>query len=228
MILVERIAGNEKEPEWRERLADAETDIVRLSQWEAQKNRLRKTTEKGLSLAVSLERGALLRDGDILFWNMNRRHAVICRIDLCDVLIIEPHRLDELSPEQLFRQAVRLGHALGNQHWPAVVRAHRVYVPITTDRDVIRSVMRTHHFENLSYEFAPGAAVLDQLEPAEIRLLFGGGEIPAHHHHADPCHHSSHSHSHETSNRHEAGHHHLHGWGGNSVREQPKRHECPA
>ncbi len=197
MILVEGIAGNENEPEWQERLAEVEIDIVRLGQWEAQKNRLRKTTEKGLSVAVSLERGVLLRDGDILFWDMDRRYAIICRIDLCDVLIIEPNHLDALAPEQLFRQAVRLGHALGNQHWPAVVRGDCVYVPVTTDREVSCSVMRTHHFETFSYRFVPGSTVLDQLEPAEIRLLFGGSEIPAHHH-------SDHSRKHPATMKHRA------------------------
>ena len=35
------------------------------------------------------------------------------------------------------RTAFELGHALGNQHWPAVVKGDRVYVPLTVDRKVM-------------------------------------------------------------------------------------------
>ena len=54
------------------------------------------------------------------------------------------------------RTCVELGHALGNQHWPALVKGDRVYVPLTVDRKVMASVMKTHRFEDIAYEFAAG------------------------------------------------------------------------
>ena len=45
------------------------------------------------------------------------------------------------------RTCVELGHALGNQHWPALVKGDRVFVPLTVDRKVMASVMNTHRFE---------------------------------------------------------------------------------
>jgi urease accessory protein len=73
-------------------------------------------------------------------------------------------------------RCVQLGHALGNQHWPAVVKGTRVYVPLAVARAVMASVLKTHSFEGVSYGFAPGAEVAGGLTPDEARRLFGGAE----------------------------------------------------
>jgi urease accessory protein len=65
---------------------------------------------------------------------------------------------------------------LGNQHWPAVVKGLTVYVPLTVDKTVMRSVMETHHLEGLTVVFRPGQAVIPYLAPHEVRRLFGGAE----------------------------------------------------
>lgn len=41
MQLVENVLGNSNDPAWKARLADATIDTLELSQWDAQKNRLR-------------------------------------------------------------------------------------------------------------------------------------------------------------------------------------------
>jgi urease accessory protein len=80
------------------------------------------------------------------------------------------------------RTCVELGHALGNQHWPALVKGNRVFVPLTVDRKVMSSVMNTHRFEGIAYEFVPGGEVVPYLAPHESRRLFGGAEGPVHTH----------------------------------------------
>ena len=92
------------------------------------------------------------------------------------------------TPEYIARTAFELGHAIGNQHWPAVVKGTRVFVPMTLDRKVMESVMRTHSFENVSIAFRRGAEIIPYLAPHEVRRLFGGTD-PAtaehtHHHHS--------------------------------------------
>lgn len=210
MPLIETVLGNANEPEWRSRLADAHVDTLQLSQWDAQKSRLRKTTLDGLPLAISLERGETLRNGDVLLWDDAERRAVVCRIDLCDILDIDLSGVDDLPPARIVERAVRIGHALGNQHWPAVCRGGHVYVPVTVDRNVVASVMKTHHFEGADYRFVRGEAILDTLDPAEARRLFGGSEVPAHGHAHD---HAPHGHGcpHQAHGDGERGHkHHRH------------------
>ena len=91
-----------------------------------------------------------------------------------------------LFPEYIARTAFELGHAIGNQHWPAVVKGTRVFVPMTVDRKVMESVMRTHSFENVTVTFRRGAEVIPYLAPHEVRRLFGATDPAtaehAHHH----------------------------------------------
>jgi urease accessory protein len=83
------------------------------------------------------------------------------------------------------RTCVELGHALGNQHWPALVKDTRVFVPLTVDHKVMASVMNTHRFEGIRYEFVPGDDIVPYLAPHESRRLFGGAEGPVHTHTQD-------------------------------------------
>jgi urease accessory protein len=182
VILVEAVLGNASDPEWAARLAAAAVDELALDHWEAQKNRFRKKTAGGLELAVSLDRGAFMHDGDVLLWDAPGARAVVARISLRDVMIIHLDAMGQVAPEIALRTCVELGHALGNQHWPALVKGNRVYVPLTVDRKVMSSVMNTHRFEGIRYEFVPGGEIVPYLAPHESRRLFGGAEGPVHSH----------------------------------------------
>jgi urease accessory protein len=182
MILVEAVLGNAAEPEWAARLGGAAVDALELDHWEAQKNRFRKKTAGGVELAVSLDRGTFMRDGDVLVWDEPARRAVVARIALRDVMVIHLDGMSGAAPEIALRTCVELGHALGNQHWPALVKGSRVFVPLTVDRKVMSSVMNTHRFEGIRYEFVPGGEIVPYLAPHESRRLFGGAEGPVHTH----------------------------------------------
>jgi len=55
--------------------------------------------------------------------------------------------------------AMELGHAIGNQHWPAVVKDNCVFVPLAVDKQVMLAVMQTHGLPGVEYAFGPGAEV---------------------------------------------------------------------
>ena len=187
MEIIEKVLGNRADAAWAARLRDASVDWLELSQWDAQKNRLRKETGSGRSMAVALERGESLRDGDVLEWDENTRSAVVCRIRLCPVMAVDLTGLAAFGVDKAVSSAVRLGHALGNQHWPAVVKNGVVYVPMTADEKVMSAVMDTHDIAGVTYAFLSGESVYDLLSGEEARLLFGGAESPLsgheHHHH---------------------------------------------
>jgi urease accessory protein len=196
MILVESIVGNVNEASWKKQLEGATLDYLSLDQWQAQKNRFRKNSEGGVELAVSLERNSHLRHGDILLWEAAARKAIVARIQLQEVLVIQLSGSLTQPQEALARTCFELGHALGNQHWPAVVKGTKVYVPLTVDRNVMASVMKTHAFPGITYEFVPGTEVIPYLAPHEARRLFGGANA------------TPHSHAHEHAHDHD--HHHPH------------------
>jgi urease accessory protein len=209
VVVIEAVLGNASDPEWAARLATAEVDLLDVDQWEAQKSRFRKTTAKGAEVAVSLDRGAYIRDGDVLLWDERALSAIVARIELRDVLVVFLDKLAGRAPEEAMRICFELGHAMGNQHWPALVKGSLVYVPLTVDRKVMASVMETHRFEGIRYEFVSGRDVVPYLAPHESRRLFGGAEGPVH------------SHTHESYTAAEAATGRLHGHSPVRVRSRP-------
>ncbi len=198
MIIVENVIGNATDPHWRSQLADAAIDWLMLDQWEAQKSRLRKQTAGQVELALSLDRNTHLHDGDILVWDAATRHAILARIDLKEVMVVDLTDVIAGDKESVVRSVFELGHALGNQHWPAVVKGTRVFVPLTVDRKVMASVMKTHALPGVRYDFMPGAEVIPYMAPHESRRLFGGASA------------TPHSHTHAYVQDHHDGPHHGH------------------
>ena len=63
-----------------------------------------------------------------------------------------------------------------------LVTTTKVYVPLTVDRKVMKSVMDTHAIPGVTYSFEEGSAVIPYLAPHEIRNLFGGTSQESHAH----------------------------------------------
>lgn len=206
MILIESILGSSHDPEWADRLSGAEIDLLLLDQWDAQKSRLRKASVGGAELALSLDRGSHLHDGDVLVWDAEARRAILARIELNEVMVVEIDEAAAADLEATARTLFELGHALGNQHWPAVVKGKRIFVPLTVDRKVMASVMKTHAFPNVRYGFRPGVEVIPYMTPHEARRLFGGASAPSHAHGPAHGHDHSHGHGHSHGPDHETDH----------------------
>jgi urease accessory protein len=181
-LSVRTVLGNNAQGNWPASLRNARIDVLTLNAAEAQRTRLRKRTAGGTDVAIALERGGALRDGDVLGWDEAAKTAVVVRVDLPDVMVVDLSTLLGEPAETLLARSVAVGHALGNQHWPAVVKGTRVYVPATVAPTVMATVLKTHDIEGVGCSFAPGAEVQQQLSPHEGQLLFAGP--PAHSHHS--------------------------------------------
>ncbi|MET0773163.1 MAG: urease accessory protein UreE [Candidatus Limnocylindrales bacterium] len=185
VITIDRVLGNASDPVWAERLEGAALASFVRDEWEALRRGMRKPTTGGIELAISLDRSVHLKDGDVLTWDEATQAAVVARIDMKPVMVVRLDGLVSVEPVVAIRTCVELGHAIGNQHWPAVVKDRLVYVPLTVDHAVMSSVMKTHAFEGISYEFVPASEVIPYLAPHEARRLFGAAEMPGHHHDHD-------------------------------------------
>lgn len=228
MKIYTEIIGNLYSPEWKEKAGKAEIDFINLDQWTAQKSRFVAKGDSDAEYAVALKRHSQLLNGDILEYRPETGKIVAIRIELSDVLVADLSALARKAPERIIHLSVELGHAIGNQHWPAVVKGTKVYVPLTVDKKVMESVMRTHHIEDIAYGFQPGSEVIPYLAPHEIRRLFGGTgpDSDVHHHHMQPHEHAhthtyEHTHAHSHDEAHEPGsahtHEHIHGEGQDAV-----------
>lgn len=189
-IYTEIIGNLHTSPEWADKLKEAEIESIYLDQWTAQKSRFLAKSDRGNEYPVALKRHAQIVDGDILSYSPEENKALIIRLELSPVLVIDLGGIAGKAPEEIIRIAVELGHAVGNQHWPAVVKGTKVYVPLTVDKKVMLSVMETHHIEGITYEFQKGLEIIPYLAPHEIRRLFGGAGQESHGLH-------THTHTHE-------------------------------
>ena len=185
MEVYTKIIGNTHSPEWQPRLKNATIDYIELDQWNAQKSRLLALGESGKPYAMSLERGVRLSDGDIIAYDSSSGCLSVIKLKMSDVLVIDLSSLEKRPTSEAIALAIELGHAIGNQHWAALVRGNSLMVPLTVDRKVMLSVMRTYNFEGINFAFRPGSEIVPYLTPSEIRSLFGS---------TSPQSHSSHSH----------------------------------
>jgi urease accessory protein len=158
MIRVDRILGN---VERGFVLAADDVDELWLTRWEAQKRRLRKRTRAGRDVAIALARAGELADGDVLYAAADA--TIVARVEAGDVVVFT---LAAGSPADLAANALRLGHVLGNQHWPLRLQPAagqagdwpEIVVPLALDRRVVQAVLEAHRLEGVSYRFRPAAA----------------------------------------------------------------------
>lgn len=179
MITINNIIGNICSDEWRVKLQGAIIDYLELDRWSAQKSRLivEKAAER---YCISLNRRTHLKDGDILLYDEKEQRALVVEIEETQVMVIKLDKIALRSRDELIRTSVEIGHAIGNQHWPAVVKEKTIYVPLTLDKKVMESVMRTHNFADIEIVFQEGKDIIPYLSPHDIRYLFAGSE---HNHH---------------------------------------------
>ncbi len=169
MIIVEEILGNVGEDtrlgdlhrRWR---ATGRAETVELTPLEAQKGRLRTATDKGAPLGISLGRGTVVRDGDVLYLNESEGRMIVARLKPEEVLIITVK--PAASAAELLRVAVQLGHVLGNQHWPVKIEGTSVYVPVSVDKKVMETVLKTYDLQGIEYRFEQGSiGVISRVVP---------------------------------------------------------------
>lgn len=189
MEIYTEVLGNvNTQHDWHHKLENAEIDYIFLDQWTAQKSRFLAKGVSGKEYPVALARHSQVVDGDVIAYDPDKNTAAVLRLKLSPVLVIDLSGIENQDPETIIRTSVELGHAIGNQHWPAVVKGTKVYVPLTVDRKVMLSVMETHNIEGITYGFQEGLEVIPYLAPHEIRRLFGGAGYDSHVHSHDHGH----------------------------------------
>lgn len=174
------ILGNISDPAWSERASTSRIEYIDLDQWTAQKSRFVARGDRGGEYAVALRRHTSLSDGDIICYR--EKEMTVVRLRMNDIMVIDLGALMHQEISTALHIAVELGHALGNQHWPAVVQGSKVFVPLTVDRRVMQSVMKTHSLEHIAYSFRPAEQIVPYLSPHEVRRLMGGAHDTDHSH----------------------------------------------
>lgn len=163
MLVLNHVLGNTKADEMlrlsvqrKEKLHEVE--YVELAFHDASRRRLRVTTSAGQSVGIDLGDAEALRDGDVL---IGEDPGLMFVVNVAPTEAMALRMSKKLPADELFEFGVRLGHMLGNQHWPLKVEHDVVYTPLTIDKKVMETVVKTHGFDGLVWEFVP-------VEPGDV------------------------------------------------------------
>lgn len=136
MITVRSILGNVRsEGKLRELFENFQienkVERVLLSRMEAQRSRIRRTSDRGTDIAISLDNGFALKHGDVLLVEENR--LILVEYEPEDVLGFKI--IGNLPYEQKITVAIKLGHIIGNLHKPLSTKGEVIYVPLQSEAE---------------------------------------------------------------------------------------------
>jgi len=152
MITITTVVGNVRSDA---KLGDAyerlyrenKVERVLLSRMEAQRLRMRKVSDSGTDIAISLEQGSMLKHGDVLLVDQNK--MIVVEYEPEDVLGFKIK--NELANDEKVAIAIKLGHIIGNLHRPICVKGNIIYMPIQSESEV----------ENIKKNLEPIIAYID-------------------------------------------------------------------
>jgi urease accessory protein len=142
LITVDRIIGNvnsdTKLKTIFDRLAASQrNESILINRMESQRSRMRKISNKGTDIALTLSPGGQLRHGDVALLEDDR--IVIVEIEPENVLQVDIDTKsidDEHDHHHLIELLVKIGHTIGNLHRPIKVQGNRVYFPIQAESEI--------------------------------------------------------------------------------------------
>ena len=107
-------------------------ETIKISRLESQRVRMRKISDKGTDVALTLPPGTRLRHGDVIIITENK--IVVVGIEPEDVIMIEIR--DNIHEDDIVEVPVRVGHTIGNLHRPIKLEGNKIYFPIQADTEL--------------------------------------------------------------------------------------------
>jgi urease accessory protein len=142
MLVVREILGRLDEP----RFAGRRVERLAVLCTDAAKPRRRGSTDAGTDVALDLPRGSWLADGAVLDDDGERVIAVERPLEEALVVRFD----DRLADAELLADAVRVGHAFGNQHVPLEIDGREVRVVLTTSPEIARATVQALRLDGVT------------------------------------------------------------------------------
>lgn len=189
MIVSREILGTIEElAEERERHEEQGTfEAVSVSERERNRSRFKTELEDGTELGVVLGEREL-SPGDVLVASDER--MVVVEFERREVLVVS-------VPELGWREALELGHQMGNQHWELAIRGDELLVPIAGERRLMERTLRE--------DLPEGSTIgVESVDPE----LFDDADHDPDHDHSHGADGHGHSHDHDHGHEHDSAHAH--------------------
>ncbi len=107
-------------------------ETIKISRLESQRVRMRKISDKGTDVALTLPPGTRLKHGDVIIITENK--MVVVGIEPESVIMIEIR--DNIHQDDVVEVPVRIGHTIGNLHRPIKLEGNKIYFPIQADTEL--------------------------------------------------------------------------------------------
>lgn len=130
-------------------------EVVKISRIESERVRMRKLTDKGSDVIITLPQGSRLRHGDVI--HLSDERMIVIELKMEDLVMVRIR--DDTPVDHAIEVAVRIGHTIGNLHRPIKVEERSVYFPIQADTEI-------EMFKRLL------TPILDHLMVEKVRMVF--------------------------------------------------------
>jgi urease accessory protein len=137
MISINSVVGNvhndlELGRKYREMSEKQLLEIVRIRRNEAQRVRMRKTSDKGTDIAIIFPQNTQIKHGDVLLLDNDKIIVVEVQPERVAVIAIE----NNISNHHLLEIAAKVGHTIGNLHRPIKIENNNVILPIQAESEL--------------------------------------------------------------------------------------------
>jgi urease accessory protein len=160
MITINSIIGNMYHDEnlrkqYEDMSSQSLCESIRINRMEAQRVRMRKKSNKGTDIALTMTPGTRLRHGDVLMVANDK--MVIMELEPENLAVIRVK--DNIHEHDAIQVPVTIGHAIGNLHRPLKIEGRKIYFPIQTDSEI-------EMFKKIFGQ------LLDHLEITQAKMVF--------------------------------------------------------
>lgn len=137
MITVNQILGNIKtdsnlRKKYDYMLKNSLCEKVVITRMEAEKLRMRKSTDKKTDVAFIFEHNPNLRNDDVIFMDDNKMIMLTLESESVAIITFKSYEDKEI----IFPLSVKIGHSLGNLHRPIKVTKNQVIFPLQAETEL--------------------------------------------------------------------------------------------
>ena len=137
MIHIDKIIGNinsdsHLKDRYQYMLKSDHVERIEITRLESERSRIRKVSDKGTDLVLTMIPGSHINDGDVLL--LTEEKMVIAKRVSENVAIISLK--ENISADQLFETAIKIGHTIGNMHRPIKIANGKIYFPIQAQSEI--------------------------------------------------------------------------------------------
>jgi urease accessory protein len=137
LITINSVIGNIKKDnklrlKYEEMCVRAACETIKINRLESERVRMRKTSDKGTDIALTLPQGTHLKHGDVIMLTEDK--IVIVEIEPENVAMVEIK--DNIHDDDIVKVPVIIGHTIGNLHRPIKIEENRIYFPVQVDSEI--------------------------------------------------------------------------------------------